>query len=248
MLELKEKTTLGFRFDRRDPALVEAVGKFPHIAPQEIAELLGRSQDGVWHRIKRMCEEGLMERIALQQFGPKYVHLTAKGYDWYPGPHIFYHSKSPLMVPHDRALTEVHLAYHKATDIDWEQRDDEVEEVVKIDGKEKHFWPDAIMRVADFTNYLENTRSNPRSGNGNNDLYDKLPVYNELLRDSKSARVIFIFRDSIKANNFIKKAREQFPYHWLTATTVQLMTENPLGNILLSAHSMSAHSVSGEKT
>jgi hypothetical protein len=155
---------------------------------------------------------------------------------------IAWKSKAISRVDHDRVLSMIHLALANAftAKLDsWKQMKQDVLQVVEMEIEESgkrelktiNFYPDAQASLRGESLWFEYANSEPSSENGVNDIVKKVERYNELMKDQDDGKVIFVFRERSMVHNFLNRIEEEFPYRWLYAVDLDVITTRPMEEI-----------------
>lgn len=191
-------------------------------------------------KCKKCGTPNLVERRSGRTRPPAALHfLTPKGeelvVDYGVSVAAAWPSKSSFMVPHDRALTVIHLAFHNQFGqrvAAWSQRREDVKESVLIGHDRINFLPDSKFTFDGAPAWLEYTRANPSSEDGESDVMKKIPHYNALLKTIKNGRVFFVFERASHVMGFLNKVADAgYPYRWCWATDIESLKHDPAGNI-----------------
>jgi hypothetical protein len=153
---------------------------------------------------------------------------------------IAWRSKQPSRIPHDRVLTTIHLAEDRAygDDLEWLQQKDDVKTTITMpdpehEGREItiNFYPDAILILHGEEIPLEYAHTEPSSKDGVNDIVEKVIRYNEIMKEQKDGKVIFVFREQSMVLNFLNRIADDFPYNWVCVTDLESIKHSPSGEI-----------------
>lgn len=148
--------------------------------------------------------------------------------------------KSALIVPHDRGINLIHLAFHNGFGprvSDWRQQRDEVKESATVDGERVNFYADARFTIGKDTMWLEYCLAHPSSKRGETDIMTKVRRYNELFKAHRKAngtdpgKVLFIFKEKSHIKHFLDTVSEHFPYLWIHVTDMESVKHDPTGKI-----------------